>query len=101
MTMQEHQVMIREVGLRDGLQMVQQFVPTQRKLQWIAAELAAGVREIEVCSFVPPRLIAQFSDAEDVVQQALALPGLTVTALIPNFKGQSARSGSACTSSTT
>lgn len=85
--MQEDKVVIREVGLRDGLQMVCEFVPTQRKVEWIAAELAAGVTEIEVCSFVPARLIAQFADAEDVVRQALAMPGLTVSALIPNLKG--------------
>lgn len=85
--MQEHKISIREVGLRDGLQMVRQFLPTERKLEWIATELAAGVTEIEVCSFVPARLIAQFADAEEVVGKALAMPGLTVSALIPNLKG--------------
>lgn len=85
--MQEHKITIREVGLRDGLQMVRQFLPTERKLEWIAAEFAAGVTEIEVCSFVPARLIPQFADAEEVVQKALAMRGLTVSALIPNLKG--------------
>jgi hydroxymethylglutaryl-CoA lyase len=46
-----------------------------------------GVREIEVCSFVPPRLIPQFADAADVVSHALKLGGLTVAALVPNMKG--------------
>ncbi|WP_020204059.1 hydroxymethylglutaryl-CoA lyase [Cupriavidus sp. WS] len=80
-------VTIREVGLRDGLQIVKGFMPTDTKLAWIAAEHAAGVTEIEVCSFVPPRLIPQFADAEAVVNGALALPGLAATALIPNLKG--------------
>jgi hydroxymethylglutaryl-CoA lyase len=80
-------VFVREVGLRDGLQMTATFMPTADKLAWIAAEHAAGVHEIEVTSFVPPRLIPQFADAEDVVRGALALPGLGVVALIPNLKG--------------
>lgn len=80
-------VHVREVGLRDGLQMVSAFVPTADKLAWIAAEHGAGVREIEVTSFVPPKLIPQFVDAEEVVRGALALPGLGVVALIPNLKG--------------
>ena len=80
-------VHVREVGLRDGLQMSSTFMPTADKLAWIAAEFAAGVREIEVTSFVPPRLIPQFGDAEEVVRGAMALPGLNVVALIPNLKG--------------
>jgi len=80
-------VHVREVGLRDGLQMVATFVPTAQKLAWIAAELDAGVTEIEVTSFVPPKLIAQFADAREVVEGAMALPGLTVVALIPNLRG--------------
>ncbi len=80
-------VLVREVGLRDGLQNTSTFVPTAAKLQWIEAELAAGVREIEVTSFVPPKLIPQFADAEEVATQALRLPGLTVMALAPNLRG--------------
>jgi len=80
-------VIVREVGLRDGLQIHPTFMPTASKLAWIAAEAAAGVGEIEVTSYVPPKLIAQFTDAGEVTRGALAVPGLTVTALIPNFKG--------------
>jgi hydroxymethylglutaryl-CoA lyase len=80
-------VHVREVGLRDGLQMTSTFVPTADKLAWIAAEFAAGVRSIEVTSFVPPKLIPQFVDAEDVVRGAMAIPGLEVVALIPNLRG--------------
>jgi hydroxymethylglutaryl-CoA lyase len=78
---------VSEVGPRDGLQNTKQFMPTAAKQAWIAAEAAAGVREIEVCSFVPPKLIPQFSDANEVVAHALAIPGLSVAALVPNLKG--------------
>lgn len=80
-------VIVREVGLRDGLQIHQTFMPTNRKLDWIRAEAAAGVSEIEVTSYVPIRLIPQFSDAEEVTTRALQIPGLTVSALIPNLRG--------------
>jgi hydroxymethylglutaryl-CoA lyase len=85
--MNQIDVMVREVGLRDGLQIHPTFMPTESKIAWIEAEAAAGVREIEVTSYVPPKLIPQFVDAEAVTRRALAIPELTVTALIPNSKG--------------
>jgi hydroxymethylglutaryl-CoA lyase len=84
--MTEH-VHVREVGLRDGLQSIAEILPTEQKIAWLEAEHAAGVREIEVSSFVPPKLLPQLADAEAVVRRALALPGLTVSALIPNLRG--------------
>src|SRR5260370_9671294 len=78
---------VREVGLRDGLQSLAEIMPTEQKIAWLDAEHAAGVREIEVSSFVPPKLLPQLADAEAVVRHALSLPGLTVSALIPNLKG--------------
>lgn len=80
-------VKVREVGLRDGLQSVEQFFATEAKIAWIRAEAAAGVPEIEVCSFVPAKVIPQFTDAMEVCADALQLPGLEVSALIPNKKG--------------
>ena len=80
-------VRIREVAMRDGLQSVAQIMPTETKLAWLDAEYAAGLREIEVTSFVPPKLLPQLADAEAVVRHALTLPGLTVSALIPNSRG--------------
>jgi hydroxymethylglutaryl-CoA lyase len=80
-------VRIREVGMRDGLQSVSDIVPTETKLAWLEAEYAAGVREIEVTSFVPAKLLPQLADAEAVVRHALTLPGLVVSALIPNSRG--------------
>jgi hydroxymethylglutaryl-CoA lyase len=80
-------VLVSEVGPRDGLQSIKSIMPTQAKKDWIAAEAAAGVREIEVCSFVPPRLLPQMADAAEVVRFACSIPGLTVLALVPNLKG--------------
>jgi hydroxymethylglutaryl-CoA lyase len=80
-------IIVREVGLRDGLQIHPTFMPTASKLAWIKSEALAGVSEIEVTSFVPPKLIAQFADASDVCQGAISLKDLVVSALIPNLKG--------------
>jgi len=80
-------VEIREVGMRDGLQSIADILPTETKLAWLDAEYAAGVRQIEVSSFVPPKLLPQLADAEAVVRHALTLPGLVVSALIPNSRG--------------
>src|SRR5262249_39003650 len=80
-------VYVREVGLRDGLQSLAEVMPTEQKIAWLEAEHAAGVREVEVSSFVPPKLLPQLADAETVVRHALSLPGLAVSALIPNLKG--------------
>jgi len=78
---------VREVGLRDGLQSIAEILPTEQKIAWLDAEHAAGVSEIEVSSFVPPKLLPQLADAEAVVRHAMSLPGLTVSALIPNLRG--------------
>lgn len=83
----EIDILVSEVGPRDGLQNTRQFMPTEYKRRWITAAAAAGLREIEVCSFVPPKLIPQMVDAPEVVAHALAIPGLRVAALAPNFKG--------------
>ncbi len=83
-------VLISEVGPRDGLQSVKATLSTAHKCAWISALHAAGLREIEVASFVPARLLPQMADAAQVVQHALTLPGLTVMALVPNRRGAEA-----------
>ena len=80
-------ITLREVGLRDGLQIHPAFMQTHDKLAWIAAEAASGMPEIEVTSYVPPKLIPQFADAGPVTEGALRIAGLTVSALIPNLRG--------------
>lgn len=82
-----HDVLVRDVGPRDGLQMVKTVLPTKTKLDWIRADVAAGVPEIEVCSFVPARVIAQFADAVDVATEAAKIPDYEPSALTPNPKG--------------
>lgn len=81
------QILISEVGPRDGLQSVKAVMPTAYKLRWIDALAAAGLREIEVGSYVPPKLLPQMADIADVVAHALAIDGLHVAVLVPNLKG--------------
>ena len=86
--MNEH-VTICEVGPRDGLQMAHGRMPTATKIRWIEAIAGAGVPEIEVGSFVPPRLIPQMADTGEVVAATRGLPALIV-ALAPNLRGAQA-----------
>ena len=80
-------VVIREVGLRDGLQSLARTLPTARKLEWIRDAHAAGQREVEVGSFVPARLLPQLADTGELVAYAKSLPGLVLSVLVPNLKG--------------
>jgi hydroxymethylglutaryl-CoA lyase len=80
-------IVVSEVGPRDGLQSVKRTMPTDAKLKWIRELAAAGLREIEVGSFVSPKLLPQMADAEDVVAQAIRIPDVTILALVPNLKG--------------
>lgn len=83
-------VVLREVGLRDGLQSIARTVPTADKLAWLRAAHAAGLREIEVGSFVPARLLPQLADTAELVAVARTLPGLVSSVLVPNLKGAQA-----------
>ena len=80
-------ILVSEVGPRDGLQSLGAVMPTAAKKAWIRAEAAAGVREIEVGSFVPPKLLPQMADCEELVRYAVTIPGLHVATLAPNLKG--------------
>lgn len=80
-------VIVSEVGPRDGLQSISRVMPTEAKIAWIRALAGAGLREIEVGSFVSPKLLPQMADAEQVVQAAIGIQGVTVLALAPNLKG--------------
>jgi hydroxymethylglutaryl-CoA lyase len=76
-----------EVGPRDGLQNAKHLMATEAKKAWIRALAEAGLREIEVGSFVPPKLIPAMADTGEIVRFARTLPNLTVVALAPNLKG--------------
>src|SRR5262245_12377016 len=85
-------VLVSEVGPRDGLQSINSIMPLAAKKNWISAEARAGVREIEVGSFVSQKLLPQMADTAEVVKHALSLPGLKVSALVPNTYGAEAAS---------
>jgi hydroxymethylglutaryl-CoA lyase len=80
-------VVVCEVGPRDGLQMAKAVMPTALKLRWIDAMAQAGVPDMEVGSFVPPKLIPQMADTAEIVRHTLTVPGLKTIVLVPNLKG--------------
>ena len=84
---QEIDVLVSEVGPRDGLQSIERIMPTEIKILWIKALAASGLREIEVGSFVSPRLMPQMADCATLVREANKLENLNVQALVPNLKG--------------
>jgi hydroxymethylglutaryl-CoA lyase len=79
-------VLVSEVGPRDGLQSVKSIMPTPQKCRWIDALAAAGLAEIEVGSFVSPRALPQMADCAEVVKHARTIPDLKVAVLVPNLK---------------
>ncbi|HUZ65319.1 MAG TPA: hydroxymethylglutaryl-CoA lyase [Acetobacteraceae bacterium] len=83
----KERVIVCEVGPRDGLQMAKSIMPTAVKTRWIEVIAAAGVKEIEVGSFVPAKLIPQMADTDAVVRAAVGIPGITIVALAPNLRG--------------
>jgi len=90
MTDKRRDVLVSEVGPRDGLQSIQTVMPLAAKKAWITAEAAAGVSEIEVGSFVPAKLLPQMADTAELVAFAKTIPGLTVAVLVPNARGAEA-----------
>ena len=84
------QAVIREVGLRDGLQAIARTLPTEHKKTWLRAAHAAGQREIEVGSFVPAKYLPQLADTAELVAFAKTLPGLFASVLVPNLRGAEA-----------
>lgn len=83
-------ILVSEVGPRDGLQSIATIMSLEAKKAWIDAEAAAGVREIEVGSFVPAKLLPQLADTAELVDHARTIPGLSVAVLVPNAKGAEA-----------
>jgi hydroxymethylglutaryl-CoA lyase len=83
-------ILVSEVGPRDGLQSIKSIMPLPQKKAWISALAASGLREIEVGSFVPAQVLPQLADTAEVVKHALSIPGLTVAVLVPNLRGAEA-----------
>ena len=90
----EGRVSLREVGLRDGLQLVKTFPSTAAKQRWLREEYAAGVRHFEVGSFLPAKTFPQFADVRDIVAAVAALPGAHGIALVLNERGANEALGS-------
>ena len=84
---QEIDILVSEVGPRDGLQSIKRIMDTQDKLNWIKALAASGIQEIEVGSFVSPRLLPQMADCAKLVSETNKIDNLMVLALVPNLKG--------------
>src|SRR3954449_5195524 len=80
-------VILSEVAPRDGLQSIGAFVPTETKIAIVRATYEAGLRRMEVGSFVSPRAVPQMADTGAVLQAATQLAGLECTVLVPNRKG--------------
>lgn len=83
-------ITISEVGPRDGLQSIDRILDLETKKQWMKAEAAAGVPEIEVGSFVNYKLLPQMADTAALVTYGLSLPNLTIAVLVPNLRGAKA-----------
>jgi hydroxymethylglutaryl-CoA lyase len=81
------QVSLREVGLRDGLQLVKTYPSTEAKTKWLRREYAAGVRHFEVGSFLPAARMPQFADVREMIAAAAALEGARSAALALNERG--------------
>ena len=83
----DDRVSLREVGLRDGLQLVKTFPSTAAKQRWVRDEYAAGVRHFEVGSFLPATTFPQFADVREIVKTVATLPGAHGVALALNERG--------------
>ena len=80
-------VLLREVGLRDGLQLVSTVLDTEKKLDWCRGAAAAGLAEIEATSFVPAHVIPQFADADAVAAGVAEVRDAQISALVVNLRG--------------
>lgn len=80
-------IALREVGLRDGLQLTQSFPTTAAKMNWIEREYAAGIRHFEVGSFLPAARFPQFADVQKVIDVVTALPDARAIGLVVNERG--------------
>lgn len=81
-----NQIKVREVGLRDGLQLVKRVLPTETKIEWCQLQAACNFTEMEITSFVSPKVLPQFADAVEVLTAAQKIENLRAAVLVPNLK---------------
>jgi hydroxymethylglutaryl-CoA lyase len=81
------EVRVYEVGPRDGLQNEARQVPTAEKIRFIDSLIASGIRDIEITSFVSPKWIPQLADSAEVARGVHRVPGVRMSALVPNKRG--------------
>ncbi len=79
-------VEVIEVGTRDGLQIERKLIPPAQKVDLVNRMIEAGIRTIEVTSFVSPKAVPQLADAEEVLAGIARRPDTTLTALVPNLR---------------
>jgi hydroxymethylglutaryl-CoA lyase len=79
---------IIEVAPRDGFQIIEKFIETEKKLKTIDMLISSGIQKMQVTSFVNPKAVPQMKDAREVVKKSIEkYPDFEFTALIPNYKG--------------
>ena len=85
--MTNRDITVQEVGPRDGLQATDIVMPTSAKIAWLEALAASGMPQVQVGSFVPPKLMPQLADTAELVAEARALGAFEISVLVPNLKG--------------
>ena len=80
-------IQVREVGLRDGLQLIKTRLPTKIKMEWCKRQVDAGFKEIEITSIVPKETLPQFSDYKEMIKNSNEIKSLSACVLVPNLRG--------------
>lgn len=87
MNWENKKVEITDVTARDGFQLIKTWIPTSEKILFINSMINAGVKRIEVTSFVSPKAVPQLKDAKEVLQAIEKKEEVKIVALVPNQKG--------------
>ncbi|MBR2648825.1 MAG: hydroxymethylglutaryl-CoA lyase [Sediminibacterium sp.] len=85
--MEGKKIIIEEQGLRDGMQTLAVIIPVEKKLAYINQLITAGLKRIQVASFVHPKIVPQMADAEIICSGLPAAPGVVFSGLVLNLKG--------------
>ena len=93
MTVSEQNVIIREVMLRDGLQNISEFIPTEVKIGVFERIISSGIRDIEFTSFVNPKAVPQFQDAGQFARKVVSLSPAEVTVSAPRPQSEGGANG--------